>query len=596
MKHILATLCLLLLAAATLSAQAPNLLPWQGAFRDKNDQPQNGTLQLRFRILQGSAAGTEVFEETNPNVPLTQGVASHVIGSVDTVGLAALDWSNGPYFLEVARSKGGTYEVVGTPEQLKSVPYALYAESSGERYVGSFPLQGDAYGAVVIAGSTWQQVTRTTYTDIESMFHDIAPPTLGMVREYYLAIQVADNIDACAEHSEWRFWFTWEGGTGARGHQFTVARNWGNLGDGSIRRIKIPSSDKQRQDLNYSNSYFRLEARIPSDCPDKQMRVYAVSVFAVDRPSGAQPTTVATSLNTPGVAVPTQIGPGGQLRFEPNGNNTLFGLLDLKGALVVDVSNFSGVGGRDALYLRASPDNDAAVIVANKPEILLFSSSADNRANLTCGIVYHTGLVNQSDRRIKNVVGVSDSRRDLSILNKIEITDYFFKDPSKGDTPQKRVIGQQVAAVFPQAVSKCKDVVPDILQTAAADKGWVRLQGHGLKPGDKVQLRFGEKTEILEVTEATADGFRVASDKSGEVFVYGREVPDFHAVDYDAIAMLNVSATQELSKKVESLEKQLAERDARLAAAMTLLQTLQQDVAALKNGQLSGAGNRAGEK
>lgn len=189
-----------------------------------------------------------------------------------------------------------------------------------------------------------------------------------------------------------------------------------------------------------------------------------------------------------------------------------------------------------------------------------------------------------SDRRIKNIVGISDSRSDLEILNKIEITDYFFKDPvSKGNKPQKKVIGQQIAEVYPQAVStNNKEIVPDIMQMSVADNGWVRLTGHDLKPGDRVRLLFKEGKEELEVTEATSEGFRVASDKSGEVFVYGREVSDFHIVDYEAIAMLNVSATQELTKKVADLEKQLAERDVQLTAALTMFETLRQDVAALK--------------
>jgi predicted RNase H-like nuclease (RuvC/YqgF family) len=42
------------------------------------------------------------------------------------------------------------------------------------------------------------------------------------------------------------------------------------------------------------------------------------------------------------------------------------------------------------------------------------------------------------------------------------------------------------------------------------------------------------------------------------VFVYGKECLDLKGVDYDAIAMLNVSATQELTKKVEALEAENA--------------------------------------
>ncbi|WP_262708345.1 hypothetical protein [Chryseobacterium sp. CH21] len=35
----------------------------------------------------------------------------------------------------------------------------------------------------------------------------------------------------------------------------------------------------------------------------------------------------------------------------------------------------------------------------------------------------------------------------------------------------------------------------------------------------------------------------------GKLFVYGTEVSDLRTVDYDALSMLNISATQELVKK-----------------------------------------------
>ena len=44
---------------------------------------------------------------------------------------------------------------------------------------------------------------------------------------------------------------------------------------------------------------------------------------------------------------------------------------------------------------------------------------------------------------------------------------------------------------------------------------------------------------------------------------YGKEVEDFRVVDYEAISMLNVSATQELYKRLELLEKENEESDAR---------------------------------
>ncbi|MFN0213087.1 MAG: hypothetical protein ACKVT2_02425, partial [Saprospiraceae bacterium] len=189
-----------------------------------------------------------------------------------------------------------------------------------------------------------------------------------------------------------------------------------------------------------------------------------------------------------------------------------------------------------------------------------------------------------SDRRIKDISGISNSRSDLHILNQIQVTDYFFKDRlAQGTRPQKKVIGQQVAQVYPQAVNTHnKEIVPDIMQMAKVAQGWINLPSHTLHTSEKVRLIFEHGKEELEVIESTTEGFRVATDKTGDVFVYGREVNDFHIVDYEAIAMLNVSATQELTKQVTDLKKQLEARDAQINAALHLLQTLQQDVADLK--------------
>ena len=41
------------------------------------------------------------------------------------------------------------------------------------------------------------------------------------------------------------------------------------------------------------------------------------------------------------------------------------------------------------------------------------------------------------------------------------------------------------------------------------------------------------------------------------IFVYGQEVKGFHTVDYEAISMLNVSATQQLAKENEALNFKL---------------------------------------
>ena len=173
-----------------------------------------------------------------------------------------------------------------------------------------------------------------------------------------------------------------------------------------------------------------------------------------------------------------------------------------------------------------------------------------------------------SDGRIKNIQGRSDGATDLSILLGIEITDYSYKDViTKGDGSYKKVIGQQIERVFPQAVNKATDAVPDIYQPAAIHDGWVSL-ATDLKRGDRVRLISDKGQGVHEVLEVMEDKFRVDfKDEAETVFVFGREVSDFITVDYDAISMLNVSATQQLKKDMDQEIKSLRVENAELRTA-----------------------------
>lgn len=171
-----------------------------------------------------------------------------------------------------------------------------------------------------------------------------------------------------------------------------------------------------------------------------------------------------------------------------------------------------------------------------------------------------------SDARIKNIEGVSDGATDLETLKQIQISDYTHKDSlAHGNRQFKKVIAQQVAEIYPIAVTASGvSEIPDIMRVGKIENGRVFLTEHGLKQGEKVQLIFGTDRVNLEVEEADKASFKVDCDRDGEVFVYGRHVNDFHSVDYDALSMLNISATQELAKQNEQLAEKVAELETQL--------------------------------
>jgi hypothetical protein len=190
------------------------------------------------------------------------------------------------------------------------------------------------------------------------------------------------------------------------------------------------------------------------------------------------------------------------------------------------------------------------------------------------------GFVMSSDQRIKQIQQRSDTEQDLATLQKLQVTDYTYRDTiEQGTAAVKGFIAQEVESVYPQAVSKQRNWIPDIYQLATqtqydAGKQTLTLQlskNHELKVGDKVKLYTPESEEIRLVTEVNGQSFTVGDWKKQEdkVFVYGREVNDFRVIDYDRLFTLGVSAIQELAKRNEALTQTVGELRAELETART---------------------------
>lgn len=151
------------------------------------------------------------------------------------------------------------------------------------------------------------------------------------------------------------------------------------------------------------------------------------------------------------------------------------------------------------------------------------------------------------------------------------------------------MIAQQLQAVYPSAVNSYKGVVPGIFEKAVRVNGngkqtTIALsKKHNLVTDDVVKLILengGEKT--LTVTVVDAYTFSVSETITDNVFVYGKLVNDLLNVDYDAISMLNVSATQELYKQVKKLQEENAAYEARIRDIEAKMNALLKTTAANK--------------
>lgn len=117
-------------------AQSPEGFSYQAVMRDASAVLKvNAQIGLSIELVQGSAQGTTVYEETHTVTSNANGLVSIIIGEGDVVSgdFSNIDWSDGPYFITTAADlDGGTdYTIQGTT-QLLSVPYALHAKTADE--------------------------------------------------------------------------------------------------------------------------------------------------------------------------------------------------------------------------------------------------------------------------------------------------------------------------------------------------------------------------------------------------------------------------------------------------------------------------------
>ncbi len=120
--------------ASTIFSQAPQALNYQAIARNADGSIIAGQpVGVRFSVIDGSAAGNILYQETHQATTNKSGLFTLSIGKGITIAgnFSTISWG-GDKFLKVEIDPQGStnYQLQGTT-QLLSVPYALYAEKSG---------------------------------------------------------------------------------------------------------------------------------------------------------------------------------------------------------------------------------------------------------------------------------------------------------------------------------------------------------------------------------------------------------------------------------------------------------------------------------
>lgn len=133
MKKILFTAGLLL-GTYLVSAQVPEKMSYQAVVRNTSGQLlANQNIGMKISILQGSNAGTVVYEERLTTSTNINGLATLELGTGTVLSgtFSSINWSSGNYYLktETDPTGGSSYTITGT-SQLLSVPYAMFAKTA----------------------------------------------------------------------------------------------------------------------------------------------------------------------------------------------------------------------------------------------------------------------------------------------------------------------------------------------------------------------------------------------------------------------------------------------------------------------------------
>ena len=501
--------------ATTLEINAQAAISMQGTIRNSSGAAvSDGNYSLTFKLYSVETGGSPVWSETQDNVKVVGGVYSAVLGSANPLNAAF----NVPYYVGLS--------VDGGPElsprfRLTSAPYALSLIGQGNTFPSS--------GTVGVGTTTPDPNTALTVS--------------GGSGDGRMLLTAPEGKDAI-------FWM--RSGNKLSGISMGTSGNFDITAPGPMY-------------LNASRVHLveggQLKAYTDGDGMIVNGRLHAVtSVYA------------GNAISTPGTM---------------NTGNMFITGGDLSSGTNTDLRLYRASDQHIKLRGDGWTEFNKAIYVPNGITQYFASGTAwyyspgwtqwNGNGNIDLSIraekvVAAAHFIVYSDRRIKKDLKLSSGVTDLSRLMKLEVTDYRHVDTlDKGPGMVKGFIAQQVEEVYPEAVTRQKNAVPDIyakpssVEVVGNEATFSMASAHSLSTGDRVSIiQDGGEQKEYDVVRVQGNTFTVKEwnnkfNQPEKVFVYGKEVNDFRQVDYDKIHTLNVSATQELAHQLEQLRAENAE-------------------------------------
>ena len=191
------------------------------------------------------------------------------------------------------------------------------------------------------------------------------------------------------------------------------------------------------------------------------------------------------------------------------------------------------------------------------------SITTDISSSFAGAIHVSANILNSSDIRIKKEINDINDDGALQQILAIEPKTYKYIDYlSRGNSTVYGFIAQQVKAVIPHAVETVKDIIPNIYKRASCSSNIITLENdvsQDLNINDNIKIydEFGNDN-MYNITEINSNVIKIDKDiNTSNIFVFGKEIEDFHTLKKDYIFTLNVCATQELYRIIQQQQQQI---------------------------------------
>ena len=190
-----------------------------------------------------------------------------------------------------------------------------------------------------------------------------------------------------------------------------------------------------------------------------------------------------------------------------------------------------------------------------------------------------------SDSRIKKDIEELEDQECLQKILQLKPCKYRYIDDSKNKSDGKvyGFIAQEIKEVFPEAVSIQKECLPNVMKKASiTDKNKITLLESLQEITETIELQIDMEISIYDINENKItckiiekydeNNFKIDQDIESDLcFVYGSITDDFNTINKEYINCVNISAVQELYKKIINQQQKINELESKLNMIMNHL-------------------------